>query len=412
MKWLWISLWIGMEAVALSPIREPQHYLWNDRLTSFDRLCFKRSFKAPPEYTVGINGGMLVSGTARISVPSYDCVSSIDSPEAAKIAFLGLMEAWTKQTLQDKAFCDEFRLLTYRPIFPAGCSFICSRGGWRKPCIFFRAGEVRVSSETKQTKELISDTLQRLGTEQDWPFLREATAAWLQHPQLNEEEANELLDRELQKRAERLAQEPTLKKYPDEWAHEPAIALLEHLEARGFVVLSLEKATPWDAHPEHGAPFVVAIGGRTPHTHEQGERLIYECIEVLQNQLPPIEETLAKKPRGLSLRNELGWFQWTRVPVCVVFNFPSPSPWDEQFLINIDFSGGGYCMNVLPPLTNVTSPIRSSGRYWLPEENLSASEFPQAKAFFDAAAAVDRRSRPQKKSPVKKTAAVPEAHAQ
>ena len=410
MKWLWISLWIGMEAVALSPIREPQHYLWDDRLTSFDRTCFNRSFTAPPEYTVGVNGSSLVFGTKRIDGPSYDCVSSIDSPEAAEIAFLGLMEAWTKQTLQDKAFCDEFRLLTYRPAFPASCSFICSRGGWRKPCISFRAGEVRVSSEKKQTKELISDTLRRLGTEQDWPLLREATATWLQHPQLNEEEANELLDQELQKRAERLAQDPTLKKYPGEWAKKPAIALLEHLETNGMVVLSL-KISPWREHPERGTLLLATVGCRTCHTEEQGRHLIYECIEFLQNKLPSIAETLAATPKQLNGFDVPGWFQWERVPLSIVFNFPSPVPWDKQFLVNADFSGTGFNTTVLAPLTDVTSAVSRSGCYWLPKEDLPVGEFPKTKAFFDVAALLQEKVLP-KTPPVKTVSVEPESHAQ
>ena len=70
MRHAWMSLLLGIEALALSLMVDSQQYLWPDRLTPFDRLCFTRLFKPPSQYSGGVSGSVLVLGTARLRFPS------------------------------------------------------------------------------------------------------------------------------------------------------------------------------------------------------------------------------------------------------------------------------------------------------------------------------------------------------
>lgn len=355
MKQVFISLLLGVEALAFSPRKDVQPYLWENREEAVERLCFTRKFTLPEGYTKRISGSCTVTGERRLSFPGYSCSNAaIDSPEAAVTSLLDVMESWAEQTFYDQAFCDEFQLLTYRSIFPAGCFFMCLRPG-HYPSASFDRGEVCWGSRIQVKKDCVAEILTQFGSEQDWPLLREATASWLRHPRLDEQEVNVMLDRVLEDRAERIARDPTLKKYPDSWAEDPSMALLEYLESRGLVVLSLSKMTTGTLIEGPLHRFEALIGCRTQHTEEQAFRLCCECIEYLQNQLPPLEETLAHPPQ-LKLSRYKRWLGAERIPISLVINFPSNATWSEDYLMSAWIDALGIRIIRMPPLSSLTSP--------------------------------------------------------
>ena len=397
MKQMIISLLLAVEALALSPKPEAQHYLWENRLDALDRLCFTRPFTPPKGYTKSITGSNLVFGTKNLTFPTYDCMTSaIDSTASAVTALFDLLESWGDQTFNDQPFNEEFRRLTYRPVFPAGCSFMCSKNGQRKrPCAFLSWGALAIWSDMTMKETTIAEAMNQYGRgrEQDWPLLRAAIASWLRHPRLDEPEVNAMLDRVLEERAARVAQDPTLKKYPDSWAEEPSIALLEHLESRGLVVLSLKKINqrPLREGPLH--KFEATIGCRTPHTEEEAIHLCCECIEYLQNRLPSLEETLAHQPPHLDLLDAGRWFGNERVPINLVLNFPSNIPWDENELLSAWLLGSGIGRPRMPPLSRLDHPNGGIISFRdLPPDFIS-EEFPKTRAYHQAYLEFERQER-------------------
>ena len=408
MKQILISLLLGVEALAVSLKPETQHYLWENRVDALDRLCFTRSFTPPNGYTKSISGSGLVIGTRSLTFPTYDCTNpAIDSSEAAVTALFDVLESWGGQTLNDQPFEEEFRRLTYRSIFPSGCSFMCSQSIQRKnPYAFLKRGSVAIGSGATIKEMTIAEAFSQYGGEgrqKNWPMLAAAIVSWLRHPRLDEQEVNTMLDSVLNERAVQMKQDPTLRKYPDSWSGEPSIALLEHLESRGFVVLSLEKivSRPQDG-PVH--KFNATVGCRTPHTEEEAIHLCCECIEYLQDRLPPLEETLAHRPSGLDPLDSVRWFETERVPINLVLNFPSNIPWDQHELLSAWLLGSGIGRPRIPPLSRLDHPNGGIISFRSLPPDFISEAFPKTRAYHQAYLEIERqeraRTRPLKTEPL------------
>ncbi|MFZ4099327.1 MAG: hypothetical protein ACOYKZ_03245 [Chlamydiia bacterium] len=372
-------------------------YLWQDRVDQVERRFAAKAQIAPLPFQGGQIGYSLVAGTG-LSMPRYGYKDErIRHQKEALGALLDVMEDWSQVFVQDEELNELFQLFTYRKIFPVGCSVSCARPyqpGNESAFARCDRGEIiwLPNGGTKDSvHQPLQDILAQHGDPSRWPLVHKATREWLEHPQISEERANELLNRELGRRQQMNEQAGGgLRNVPQEWKRAPAIKLLEYLESKGFVVLSLQPLKPterYDAVPtESSLQFRASVGSRNACTLDESFCLALECIEFLQDHLEPLDSRLSKPPKDLKRAYYESWLGYHRIPIDLSINVPAPSDGGgEGTPVAINVRLHDVIVYRIPPYATPEQRCAEAFSYWRQSDKWALLEnFPKTRELVEA----------------------------
>ncbi|MFZ4100240.1 MAG: hypothetical protein ACOYKZ_07960 [Chlamydiia bacterium] len=373
-------------------------YLWQDQVEQVEKRFAAKAQIASPPFKGGQIGYVRVDGTY-LTLPIYSYENeTIGSHRDALLALLDISENWARIFAEDQELNELFQLFTYRKTFPVGCSVSCSKpyAPGRKRHIFARCDQGEIFWRPDDThksalEQPIQDVLKQIEDPSRWPLIYKATKEWLEHPQISEERANELLDRELERRQQRNEQAGgKLQNVPQEWKRAPAIKLLEYLESKGCVVLSLQSLKPnarYDAlPPESSMQFRASVGSRKARTLDESYCLALECIEFLQTQLEPLQNRLNKRPKDLGQAYYDRWLGYHRIPIDLSINLPAPTDGGgEGTPVVVTVRLHDVMVHCIPPYATPEQQSMKVFSYWRQSDKWALLEgFPKTKELVEA----------------------------